>query len=113
MELVVNPLDDQRVEVGLVGRLDTAGVDVAEMRFNAATVGSDRHSLVDLSEVTFVSSMGIRMLITAAKTARTRQRRLLMVVPPGPVRDVLTVAAIDSLIPMFESRDEALPHLLR
>lgn len=113
MQMSVTETADTAVEVGLAGRLDAAGVDAVETRFNAAAIASGRHALVDLTEVEFVSSMGVRMLLTAAKAMKSRQRRFLLVVPGGPVRDMLETAAIDTLIPMFEKREEALVHLLR
>jgi anti-anti-sigma factor len=111
MEMQVSELPGAAVEVALVGRLDTVGVEAIETRFNAAALTGQRHALLDLSGVVFVSSMGVRLLITAAKTMKARQRRLLMVVPPGPVREMLETAAIDTLIPMFPARDEALAAL--
>lgn len=113
MQMSVNEAGDEAIEVALTGRLDAAGVDSVETRFNAGAIASGRHTLVDISAVDFVSSMGVRMLLTAAKALRLRDRRFLLVVPAGAVRDMLETAAIDTLIPMFRSRDEALVHLLR
>jgi anti-anti-sigma factor len=113
MQMTVTERADSAVEVGLVGRLDTAGVDAVEVRFNAAVIAADRHALVNFAEVDFVSSMGVRMLLTAAKAMKARHRRFMLVVPPGPVREMLETAAIDTLIPIFEKREEALVHLTR
>lgn len=113
MEIAVNPLSAGAVEVRLIGRLDTSGVDVIETRFNASALAGGHDALVDLSQVSFVSSMGIRMLLTGAKAMRTKQRQFLLFVPAGPVREVLETAAIGTLIPMFSVRDEALAQLAR
>jgi anti-anti-sigma factor len=113
MKMTVTEAADTAVEVDLNGRLDTAGVDAVEMRFNAAAIASGRHAMVNLAEVEFVSSMGVRMLLTAAKAMKAKQRRFMLVVPPGPVREMLETAAIDTLIPMFPTRDEALVNLMR
>jgi hypothetical protein len=50
------------------------GVDQIETRFTASIVPSGKHALVDLSGVTFLSSMGIRMLVATA-LARTADAR--------------------------------------
>jgi len=113
MEMLVTELPGPAIGVELVGRLDTLGVDAVETRFNATALASGQNALVDMSRVEFVSSMGVRLLITAAKTMKARQRRLLMVVPEGPVREMLETAAIDTLIPMFVRREEALAVLAR
>lgn len=107
MDMRVTDLTGSAIGVELDGRLDTPGVDAIEMRFNASVLAAGRNALVDLSQVSFVSSMGVRLLITAAKTAKARQQRLVLVVPAGPVREMLEITAIDTLIPMFMQRDEA------
>lgn len=111
MDMQLSDAPGQPLVVALAGRLDTLGVDSIETRFNAGVTATGRPALLDLAQVDFVSSMGIRLLISAAKTMRARQQRLAMVVPAGPVREMLEVAAIDTLIPMFERRDEALAAL--
>lgn len=113
MDMLLTELPGTAVNVELAGRLDTLGVDAIETRFNAGVLAADRSALLDLSRVDFVSSMGVRLLITAAKTMKARQQRLLLVVPAGPVREMLEMAAIDTLIPMFAQRDEALAALAR
>jgi anti-sigma B factor antagonist len=113
MDMHVSELPGQAVGVELVGRLDTMGVNDMETRFNAAVIAGGKNALVDLSGLDFVSSMGVRLLITAAKSMKARQQRLLLVVPAGPVREMLETAAIDTLIPMFITRDEALAALVR
>lgn len=113
MDMTVKEVGDSAIDVELAGRLDTLGVDAIETRFNAAALASGRDALLDLSRVDFVSSMGVRLLITAAKTMRSRHKQFLLVVPAGPVREMLETAAIDTLIPMFAQRDEALATLAR
>jgi anti-anti-sigma factor len=113
MDMQITELPGPAIGVEFVGRLDTLGVDAVETRFNAVALASGRSALLDLSRVEFVSSMGVRLLITAAKTKRARQDRLVLVVPEGPVREMLETAAIDTLIPMFVQRSEALAALAR
>ncbi len=62
--------------VVLVGRLDTAGVDVVETRFGAAIVPNGKDTIVDLSGVTFLASMGIRMLISTTRALSRKGGRL-------------------------------------
>jgi anti-sigma B factor antagonist len=89
----------------LRGRLDSAGVDAIEGRFAAATAAGGRHALVDLSAVEVLTSMGIRMLLSAARAMAARQNRLVLFGARDLVCDVLDIAAIDSLVP--HAADEA------
>ena len=66
MEMQHSDVGDVR-KVALAGRLDTAGVDRIETRFGAAIVPAGKNTVVDLTEVTFLASMGIRMLIATTR----------------------------------------------
>ena len=88
------------------GRLDTAGVDAVETRFLAAT-GTGRDLIVDLGGVSVITSMGIRMLIGAARALSQRKRRIVLFGAQPLVAEVLETAAIDSLVASVETQDDA------
>ena len=98
MELTLRNETPTTVEAVLTGRADSASVDQWDTRFYAAFAPSNRNVLVDLTGITFIASLGIRMLITAAKTAKAKKLTMVLCVAPGPVLDVLRQAAIDRLI---------------
>jgi stage II sporulation protein AA (anti-sigma F factor antagonist) len=93
--------------VKLSGRLDTFGVDRVETRFNAVTVARGRDAVIDLVGVSFITSMGIRMLVAAANALRLRGRRLVLLNPQGVVDDYLRATDLYAVIPMARTRDEA------
>lgn len=101
MELEIVEEADAVTRVILRGRLDTSGVDAVESRFNAALTGG-QNGLIDMSEVTFLSSMGVRMLIAAAKTAARRGGKLVLVGPRDVVDESLRHSSIDELIPVVD-----------
>ena len=59
--------------VSLSGRLDADGLEVVEDDF-AAAVAEGPDVIVDLSEVPFLASLGIRMLVTASGRGPNRSR---------------------------------------
>jgi anti-sigma B factor antagonist len=67
MELEIKNQSDQITHLVLRGRLDTAGVGEIELRFTSHTVPRAKPLLLDISDVTFVASLGLRMLLTIAK----------------------------------------------
>jgi anti-sigma B factor antagonist len=113
MDMTVADLGERACEITLLGRLDSSGVDRIETRFSAAAISPGRPLLLDMAEVSFVSSLGVRLLITTAKAMKQRSVPFVTHVPAGPVREMLTVAGIDTLIPMFETLDEARATILR
>jgi anti-anti-sigma factor len=86
-------------QVALKGRLDTSGVDRVETRLTVA-LASGGHAIIDLSEVTFLASLGIRLLITVAKMLDRRGKRLVLVAPRALVDQSLKHSSIDEIIPV-------------
>jgi anti-anti-sigma factor len=94
--------------VALAGRLDTAGVDVVETRFGAAIVPNGKNTIVDLSEVTFLASMGIRMLISTTRALSRKGGKLVMYGAVAGVKDVIETAALTEIIPLAGNERDAL-----
>ncbi len=96
------------MKVSLVGRLDTPGVDRIETRFVASLVPGSNSAIVDLSEVDFVSSMGIRMLVSAAKSLRTRQAKLALYGAQPTILQMFEAVALQKIIPICATEAEAI-----
>jgi anti-anti-sigma factor len=101
-------LGNNLIKVTLTGRLDTPGVDRIETRFFEAIVPGGHHAIVDLTGVEFVTSMGIRMFIAAARGARARNARLALFAPQPLVREVFDNAALQQLIDICPNEAAAL-----
>ena len=82
--LEVSSLTEGLTRIVLSGRLDTPGVDQVETQFVAAAVPPAKNVVVDLSRVTFISSMGIRMLVSVARSLQQRPARRSQKSPPEP-----------------------------
>lgn len=96
---IVEQGDPSYTQIALQGRLDTTGVDAIEPQFAATTSAAGRHVLVDLSGVEVLTSMGIRMLLSTARAMAGRHNRLVLFGARELVRDVLDIAAIESVVP--------------
>jgi anti-anti-sigma factor len=64
--------------------------------------------VVDLSQVGFLASIGIRTLMMAAKANRSKGGRLVLLNPGEMVRKVLTTCGADSVLTIFSELDGAL-----
>lgn len=100
--------DGTYTKVALTGRLDTEGVEHLEVKFNAAICPPGKPAILDFSKVTFMSSMGIRMLVSAAKSLSRRGAKLAILSPQGLVRESIISAALDQLIPVADTEADAL-----
>lgn len=91
--------------VRFAGELDLA----EEQQAGAALAGVDSADsvIVDLSELDFIDSSGIRVLIEAAQRVRDAGGRFAVAGAGGDVQRVLELVEVGDLIPMFASVDEA------
>ena len=111
MDLEVTQIGDDVTCARLNGRLDSPGVDRVELRFSAAVVAPARDAVVDLSGVSFLASMGIRLLITSARALSLKGRKVALYGAPQLVQEVLENAALDQIIPIFATQEQALASL--
>jgi anti-anti-sigma factor len=95
-------------KIVFAGRLDTAGVDRVETRFGAAVVAAGKNTVVDLSQVTFLASMGIRMLIATARSLSRKSRKMAMFGATPAVMETIDTTALHDIIPVAGSEDEAI-----
>jgi anti-anti-sigma factor len=77
--------------------------DVEAVGRNATVV------VLDLSDVRFVDSAGVRILFRLVRNAESNGTHVFLVAPQaGPVRRLLDILAMDSVTPVCETRTEAL-----
>jgi len=85
--------------VVLTGRLDIAGAD--QVALPLATVsGTKNDILVDMSGVTFIASIGLRHLVSAAKAVARRGGSLKLINPNPVVVEVVTAAGLAQMLPI-------------
>jgi anti-anti-sigma factor len=88
------------LNVSLAGRLDTPGVDRIEMQLAAHLVPCGAHAIVDLSEVAFVGSGGIRMFITIARELRSKGGKLALYGAQPLVAQVFETTYLNDIVPV-------------
>lgn len=96
--------------VTLVGSLDLAGAEKIDLKLTVLAKNR-KHLLIDLEQVDFLASMGIRSLISAAKSLARQGGKLALIKPAPTVLKVLTTTGLESLMPIFASRDDALAQI--
>jgi anti-sigma B factor antagonist len=94
--------------VKLRGRLDTPGVDRIESKFTAAVVPEGRNTVVDLSEVGFIASMGLRMFIGLAKSLKRNNAKLVLFAPQSQVNEVFNTVVLREIVPIVVDEAEAM-----
>jgi anti-anti-sigma factor len=108
MRLERAQLDDWVAELRVTGEVDVAtgprfGVELGQALADGAV-------LIDVRACGYIDSMGIGALVRAAR--RERQGRIVVLcAPSGAVRKVIDAVGLDALVPVLESREDALDTL--
>jgi anti-anti-sigma factor len=97
--------------ITLVDRMDVPGTERIEGKLAELTQGN-RNVIVDLREVTFLSSVGIRALVANGKALKGAGGKMVLVVGENAaVTKTLKTTVTDALLPVFTSHDLAMASL--
>ena len=107
MDMQVLEASDALSRVALAGMLDLTGVGEVETKFLAATVARGKPTIVDLAGLSFISSLGMGMLLTAVKGLKRKGAKLVLLHPQPNIVMALKAARLNELLPMTESEEQA------
>jgi anti-anti-sigma factor len=99
-------MDGDITRVLLDGRLDIQGAAAIDLRMNVLA-GSSKFLLIDLTNVSFLGSMGLRSIIIPAQAVRRRGGKVALLRPTQMVEEVLKASNVDQIIPIFHDLDSA------
>jgi anti-anti-sigma factor len=108
MEMTILQRDDDITHVVLAGRLDTTGAEEINASFSEATVARGQPAVVDLSEIEFMASRGIGLLISSGKRLMKAGHKMVLLNPQGLVGSVLRTSRVDKVLPVAYDLDEAI-----
>jgi anti-sigma B factor antagonist len=104
LECVV-ALKDDTAWVRLVGELDLASVGGVEARLSDVARERPRELVLDLAELSFIDSSGLRLLAKWMKTTENADIAFSIVAPKPPVRRVFSITGLDALLPFRPTED--------
>ncbi len=111
MEISEQTLDGNIVKISLSGRMDLAGVKTIEKDFSRMTEAPRSAIIVDMSDVAYMASIGIRSLLINAKSVSARGGKYVISSMQSDVRNVLEVTGIDQLIKVYDTLDDAIKYM--
>jgi anti-anti-sigma factor len=93
--------------VAITGSLDSTTAPEAQKSLSAVVAGAKKVAL-DFSELDYISSAGLRVLLGAAKQLRASGGSLGMFGLNKSVREVFEISGFSSILPVYQSEGEAL-----
>jgi anti-anti-sigma factor len=91
-----------------LGRLDSASTPELDRAVRALLDAGTPRLLFDLSQLDYISSTGLRVLLLAGKTVRNQQGRMVVSGVRGMVREVFEMSGLPSLLTMAADQPAAL-----
>jgi anti-sigma B factor antagonist len=110
MAITTEELAGGITKVILEGRLDVENSPAVDLRMNAIA-GARKSILVDLQNVSFLGSMGLRALVAPALALQGRGGKMVLFGPNELVTKVLKVSGIETMIPVHHELQSALAAL--
>jgi anti-anti-sigma factor len=111
------------VTLSLAGKLDTTSANAFEEKFLTQIESGNRRFVIDLSELEYIGSAGLRVFAVASKRLNGVNGKIVLcgfqkTVPyntlnrrTDPVREVFDIAGFSSLFATYGSQDEAIKDL--
>lgn len=99
---------DDHALVIAVGDIDMGTADELASVLAGALAAGHKRVLLDFSQVAFIDSSGLAVLVRAHRQAETTQARFAIVHPTPHTRKLIEVLGLDQLLFVYDSLDEAL-----
>ena len=93
--------------VAIAGSLDSTTSPEAQKSLDAVVAGAKK-VILDFSQLDYISSAGLRVLLGAAKQLRASGGKLGMFGLNQSVREVFDISGFSSILPVYQSEAEAI-----
>jgi anti-anti-sigma factor len=102
---------DGVVQITLSGRMDMLGVEDVSGPFNDAVGKRKALVAVDLSQVEFMASVGLRLLFANARNLHQHGGKMALAAAQPEVQTVLDATGVPKVIPVYTTLSEACSRL--
>ena len=93
------------------GRVDGSNAQEFHNSLESVLTADDSGVVLDFSELAYISSAGLRVVLLVAKTVQRQRARLVVCSLPQPIRELFEISGFDKIIPVHESRTKAVAGL--
>ncbi len=98
--------------VAPMGRLDSSAAPRLEEVVRELLAQGTAWLIIDLAGVTYISSRGLKVLVTAWRTARNAQGDVFLCVLHPPVMSVFETVGFTQIFEIFDTREQALAAMI-
>jgi len=96
-------------QIFLEGRFDANTANLVEQAFKEQIQGGERHFILDLENVPFIASAGLRVILVIAKQLRSQQNGDLRISNLQPnVKKVFEISGLNNVLKIFDDHAAAM-----
>lgn len=92
----------------ITGRIDGSNVAEFESSLGSAIEAGDRAVVMDMEQLTYISSAGLRAVLLTAKALKSQNSTLILCSLPDHIQEILEISGFDKILPIHDSRQSAL-----
>lgn len=93
--------------IKLIGSMDVNGAYEVVLRFESVITSAREHALVDMSELAFISSIGMSAFVESAKALRRTEHKLVLYALQPNVKVAMQTAGLHKLMAFADNLQEA------
>ena len=95
------------VTLRLSGRLDTTTAPAFEDKILGRIESGERHVVIDLAQLDYISSAGLRVIVLAGKRLSAANGKMVLCSLKDRVREVFDIAGFSAIFTIYGSHDDA------
>lgn len=103
--------DKKAVVASITGKVDATNAMEMEKRFEELTNGQGNILVVNMKDLHYISSAGLRVILIISKKLKKRKGDILLVGLRGSVKEVFEISGFDSIYKIFDTEEAALAHV--
>ncbi len=96
------------VVMGVKGRIDATTAPEFEKSLSDFIAKGEKIFLLNFSELEYISSAGLRSILSTAKKLKEQKGKIVLAGLKGPVEEVFKISGFHSIFKTFESEEAAL-----
>ena len=103
--------EENAIVVTVKGRLDAVTSPDFEKELTGLISEGGKVFIIDLGELHYISSAGLRSILATTKKLKEKEGKLLLASIKDVVKEVFEISGFGSIIPIYESTESALKEI--
>ena len=111
MEIIEVGKEKNTKMISVKGRMDAVSSPEFENKMGEWLAEGETSFVIDLGELYYISSAGLRSILVIAKELKSKNGKLICAAPKDEVKKIFKISGFSSMIPTFESVQAALENV--